>query len=449
MASAKGRTPLLDLPRLEDEMLAKLMNGNVFLLLALIASLALPGCITYPGDDPASHSSGSIDSAGAASFQGQMDFHIPEGQLTAGEWTDTDNWTFWKELSTSGDYPEILELWGIEPRYRVVVDVRDASSNNPIVDAVITLKDESGATLWVSRSRNTGRAIVYLRSFIEEATQEEVEDPSLAVDLEAEILAQSYQVVVESGTASESFIIDDPADDLHYEVSLSNAPRPPQALDLMLMVDTTGSMGDELEYFQAELRNVIRRVSEKHEDLDVRISVNFYRDQGDEYVVRSFPFTSVEEAERQLLTQEAAGGGDGPEAVHTALSDALHNHSWSEAATARILIQVADAPPRPDNENVIAEMRNLLKDCSQQGVQFIGVSGSGIDRATEALMRLYAMHTNGTYVFLTDDSGIGEAHLDSSTVGEHQVEFLNDLLVRVVDERVRLDQQAVALLTEI
>jgi hypothetical protein len=41
------------------------------------------------------------------------------------------------------------------------------------------------------------------------------------------------------------------------------------------------------------------------------------------------------------------------------------------------------------------------------------------------------MSTNGTYVFITNDSGIGNDHLQA-TVGDYEVEFLNDLMVRLV-----------------
>jgi hypothetical protein len=41
------------------------------------------------------------------------------------------------------------------------------------------------------------------------------------------------------------------------------------------------------------------------------------------------------------------------------------------------------------------------------------------------------MLTNGTYVFITNDSGIGNEHLEPS-VGEYEVELLNELLVRLI-----------------
>jgi hypothetical protein len=50
-------------------------------------------------------------------------------------------------------------------------------------------------------------------------------------------------------------------------------------------------------------------------------------------------------------------------------------------------------------------------------------------------MRSFAILTNGTYVFITDDSGVGNDHLEP-TIGEYELEKLNDLLVRLVGEYV-------------
>ena len=41
------------------------------------------------------------------------------------------------------------------------------------------------------------------------------------------------------------------------------------------------------------------------------------------------------------------------------------------------------------------------------------------------------MATNGTYVFITNDSGIGNEHIEA-TVGEYQVEKLRDLIARLI-----------------
>ncbi|MDD4641760.1 MAG: hypothetical protein PHF92_10450, partial [Bacteroidales bacterium] len=65
------------------------------------------------------------------------------------------------------------------------------------------------------------------------------------------------------------------------------------------------------------------------------------------------------------------------------------------------------------------------------GIKIIPITASGIDKETEFLMRLMAMATNGSYVFITNDSGVGNEHIQAS-VGEYQVELLNKLMVRLI-----------------
>ena len=64
-------------------------------------------------------------------------------------------------------------------------------------------------------------------------------------------------------------------------------------------------------------------------------------------------------------------------------------------------------------------------------IKIIPVTASGIDKETEFLMRFFSVSTNGTYVFITNDSGIGNDHIEAS-VGEYEVENLNDLLVNML-----------------
>ena len=76
---------------------------------------------------------------------------------------------------------------------------------------------------------------------------------------------------------------------------------------------------------------------------------------------------------------------------------------------------------------------NSVKTAAQKGIRIIPVASSGIDLATEYLLRQEALMTGGTYIFLTDDSGIGNEHLQP-TVGEYTVEYLNACMVRIVNE---------------
>ena len=80
-----------------------------------------------------------------------------------------------------------------------------------------------------------------------------------------------------------------PGTSVSFTETMKFAPAQPQMLDLMLMIDTTGSMGDELEYLKVEIKDVIERV-QKEQKISVRLSVNFYRDEGDEYVDKYYDF---------------------------------------------------------------------------------------------------------------------------------------------------------------
>ena len=219
---------------------------------------------------------------------------------------------------------------------------------------------------------------------------------------------------------------------LREELGLSEEKKTTD--DLMFTVDTTGSMGDEIYYLQEELQDVIKRVQNDTANIPVRLSVNFYRDLNDEYVVRPYEFsTSINEQLAYLNKEYATGGGDFEEAVETALANSVNDHAWDENSI-KLMFLVLDAPPHNTEENRQILMDTITK-ASEMGIRIIPVASSGIDKDTEFLLRAFAMATGGTYTFLTDDSGVGGSHLEP-TVGEYQVEQLNDLLVRLIEQYI-------------
>lgn len=214
-------------------------------------------------------------------------------------------------------------------------------------------------------------------------------------------------------------------------LSLTNADAPEDVVDLLFMVDTTGSMSDELEYLKVELSDVISNVAASNAGVRIRLSCNYYRDEGDTYVVRSFPFTEdVTAVQSQISAQRASGGGDYPEAVHSGISNAVYEHTWSESARARLLFLVLDAPPH-DDQAVKTSLQKSIHAAAAMGVRVIPIAASGVNVETEFLLRAFALVTGGTYIFLTDNSGIGDEHLEP-TIGDFEVRYLNELLVEVI-----------------
>jgi hypothetical protein len=173
---------------------------------------------------------------------------------------------------------------------------------------------------------------------------------------------------------------------------------------------------------------------QKEQKISVRLSVNFYRDEGDEYVVKYYDFRDdIDDCVKILGEQSANGGGDWPEAVHTALGNVLQ-HSWRENAV-KLCFFVLDAPPHEESE-IQGINEGMLKDLNSiagNGIRIIPVVSSGADLSVEALMRSWAVMTGGTYLFLTNHSGIGGDH-QTPTDTEYEIEPLNDCMVRVVKD---------------
>lgn len=331
------------------------------------------------------------------------------GLLTAKAWNDNLNFDFWLNLlGQNSEFRQYQAKWGINLTKRIAVTVQ--SGQNVIGGAYVILLDAQGNEIWSTISDNKGKAYLFYHVFQQNGS------PKKIVVKYAEKTAE--QPLGDSVAAA-------------YTISLENAAKRSTALDLMFVCDTTGSMGDELSYLQQELADIILRVKKQNGNIPLRLSVNFYRDTGDEYVVRPFPFVSdVNTAISNLKAQSADGGGDFEEAVEQALNDAIYKHEWSSNASAKLLFLILDAPP---HDSAKAEMQKLMTAAAKNGIRIIPVTASGIDKNTEYLMRALSTGTGGTYVTLTDDSGIGGSHIEP-TIGESKVYKLNDLLVNIIND---------------
>lgn len=202
-------------------------------------------------------------------------------------------------------------------------------------------------------------------------------------------------------------------------------------LDLALVVDVTGSMSDELRYLQSELTAIVSELGRRHKGIDIRVGFTFYRDQGDEFVTRTFGLSSdIETAKRQIAMQVASGGGDYEEAMQDALIRAA-GQEWREDAVKTLLL-VADAPPHDRDIEMTWRAAEHLR---AERVHIVPVGASGVADMAEYLMRAMAASTQSRYTFLTDDSGIGNPHA-APAIDCYLVTRLDDLLRRVIDSQI-------------
>jgi hypothetical protein len=216
----------------------------------------------------------------------------------------------------------------------------------------------------------------------------------------------------------------------HTAAQVQNQPAAHTTLDISLVVDTTGSMGDELEYLQTEFLAISQTIEASYPNAEQRWSLVVYRDRGDAYTVRPFDFEADPDVFRQHLAEQGpGGGGDIPEAPDAAF-EAMNQLSWrSGEATARLAFWVADAPHHDDKAPAL---KAAIEAAQAQGVHIYPVASSGINELMELTMRSAAQLTGGRYLFLTDDSGVGGAHKEPS-IPCYFVTKLDSAILRMVD----------------
>lgn len=329
---------------------------------------------------------------------------IGAGTLTAGEIKDNDGFDEWLSIN----WAEAEGRWKLMTANRVCVSLN--SQYGSVFGAPVHLMDKDGNKMYSAVTDKQGKAYLFYGL----DTAQGPLPAKVVTKYGGEVLEQSFT----AGTSDYSFTVESNGEVI-------------RKLDLMFVVDTTGSMGDELEYLKAEIEDVISRTVSQT-GYDVRTSVNFYRDEGDEYVVKYFAFENdVEKVKANISAQYATGGGDYPEAVHTALYNAVNEHAW-DADSVKVMFLLLDAPPHEDKE-IIEQINITVADAAAKGIRIIPVASSGIDKTTEYILRSMALLTGGTYTFLTDTSGIGGTHLPPSA-SDYTEEKLNDLMVRILNE---------------
>lgn len=336
------------------------------------------------------------------------------GILTAGEVNDFAKWDLWTDLSRTV-LAQMRRSWNMVPQGRYAFHLQDVQGL-PIADAQVRLEQADGTVLFRSRTDNTGKAELWA-----------------TLDTMALLPSGPFSLIVSHGGITRRL---DDVQAFRHDVNrmiLDLPCGPDNNVDVAFVVDATGSMQDELDFLQAELNEIIYRSKKIGNQLNFRFANVFYRDVGpsEEYLTRTMPFTRVlSKAVNFISSQRANGGGDTPEAVEVALDSAINHLEWSTEARARVIFLVLDAGPHNTPE-VRARMKGLVKEASAKGIRIVTVAASGIDKATEYLLRSVALGTNGTYTFLTNHSGVGLHHIEPTT-DSYDVESLNGLLTRIL-----------------
>jgi Mg-chelatase subunit ChlD len=340
--------------------------------------------------------------------------------LKAGEINDNEQFQAYLDYLADFHGAGVLRA-DVSERYIISVL---GSDQQPYMDATVRVYDEQNQMLFEGRTYAGGQTIF------------------LPGVLEVSPNVQQFRVVAEHGNASTETMLERGQQE-RLELSLESEQSPDELrLDVLFLLDTTGSMADELNRIQETIDSIAQRIDAFEPRPTLRFGLVAYRDQGDDYVTRDYNFTEDVGAFRDVLdTFDADGGGDTPEALEAGLHQSIHNLQWSDNGV-RLIFLVADAGPqlhRHQNYTYLSDAQQAVA----QGIKIYPIAASNTEPNAEYVFRQLAQQTMGSFIFLTYQAGAsggapGEQRDDlaAGTESQYTVERLDDLIVQVVQREL-------------
>jgi hypothetical protein len=341
-----------------------------------------------------------------------------QASLRAGEVDDNEEWDDY--LLYRRNYGR-SDVHDVDVSERYVITVVD-SAGRPVHGALVAVFGDGRDPLFEAVADAGGRVLFHPSAF--PASQG----------------AESFRVsALDPALPSEEAVAEFPREpSLGWQVVLPGEQvQTAVQLDLLFLLDATGSMGDEIDALKSTILEISAQIDALEQRPDVRYGLVTYRDRGDVYVTRVHGFTQdVIDFQRTLSAVTASGGDDYPESLNEALHDALHGVEWRESKTVRLIFLVADAPPHLDYSQDYDYAEEMII-AAGRGAKIFPIASSGLDDQGEYIYRQIAQFTGGKFIFLTyaaDGSGPGDE--TDHHVEEYTVQNLDALVVRLVEEEL-------------
>ena len=333
--------------------------------------------------------------------------------LSAGEVDDNRQWQEYLEYLAEYQGPPVHEV-DVSERY--IITVR-GSDGRPLPNALVRVSYGED-TLFEGLTYANGQTLFFPRALQETGS------------------AESFRVSAEKDGVSLSLDFPRGAEtdwELTLDATASYDGDVP--LDVLFLLDSTGSMADEIDRIKDTLLSISARISDLPAQPDLRLGMVSYRDRGDEYVTRVFDFDADAWGFSDTIRSvQADGGGDEPESLNEALHVALNKPEWRTGDAIRLVFLLADAPPHLDYLQDYDYAEEMVE-ARKRGIKIFSVASSGLNWRGGYIFRQIAQHTMGRFIFILYESpggGMGTPH----DVGEYTIERLDSLIVRLVEEEL-------------
>ena len=218
--------------------------------------------------------------------------------------------------------------------------------------------------------------------------------------------------------------------------SYANVP-----LDILFVLDTTGSMGEEIDRLKATIDIINLNLGSLSSKPAVRFGLVLYRDREDEYVTGVVPLTAdLAKFQRELAKAEADGGGDDPEDLQAALADAMKKISWDPRGI-RLAFIITDAAPHLDYADQAYTYVDASRDARRKGIKVFSVGTGGLELDGELVLRQISQYTYARYIFLTygeggESEGGAPGSVSHHTGANYQTDKLEAIIIRLAREEL-------------
>ena len=374
-----------------------------------------PGWLALPGEPGLPGLPGHPGNPGPAGPPGPTGLPAPTTQrvsqaalLSASKINDNARWDEYSEYQRDYSGPMVHDL-DVSERYIITVL---GAEDRPVPNAVVTVFADD-IVLFEGRTYANGQTLFFPRMYNDAAN------------------AQTFEVRVQKDSVSESLeFARGGGDDWVVELDMDKRSVETVPLDVLFLLDATGSMADEIDRIKSTMLSISARINTLPSEPDLRFGMVTYRDRGDDFITRTYRFeTEVQKFVHSIRGVEADGGDDEPESLNEALHVAMNNLEWREGDAIRLVFLIADAPPHLDYEDdydYAVEMR----DAAGRGIKIFPIASSGLNVQGEFIFRQIALHTMGKFIFIL--YGGNTPH----NVGQYSVENLDDLIVELVQEEL-------------
>jgi len=296
------------------------------------------------------------------------------GSVKAGEWDDNANW---REFNAYLGSQSHLPITRVNVSQRRFIVVRDANGK-PVPNCTVEVQDGRQKKVAITTSSH-GRALLFPR----------------AEGLGGDQLTASTSC--SGGQASKRFDLgrQDGVVDLELATTRQLGPK---VVDVAFILDTTGSMSEEIE----AVKQTIRRATETLNGLGagVRIALVEYKDNSDAFVTKVYGFsTDLQGFAQRVDGLNASGGGDTPENANRGLKVALSQLQWSKRSVARMAFLIGDAPPHLDYQDETSYVTSM-RSANHRAIQLYTIAASGMDATGQAVWRQIAQYTGATNMFV-------------------------------------------------